>query len=86
MAVICNVPGQTARERAAELRNIQSKKPYPNCNICDVPGQTAQERIQEIHNLRNRKNQVPSDTFSLSAKNSNVKNESFVEKFKKLFK
>lgn len=54
--------------------------------ICNVPGQTAQERIQELQDLRNRKNQVPGDTFSLSANNSNVKNESFVEKFKKLFK
>lgn len=86
MVVICDVPGQTAKERIAELRNIQSKKPFPNCNICDVPGQTAKERIKELQELRNKKNQVPGDTFSSHTSSSKIKKESFIEKFKKILK
>lgn len=86
MVVICDVPGQTAKERIAELQYMQSKKPYPNCNICDVPGRTAKERIEELHSLRNKKNQVPGDTFSSCTNNKNVKNESFINKLKNIFK
>lgn len=86
MAVICNIPGKSAKERINELRNIQSQKPFPNCNICNVPGETAKERINELHKIRNKKNQVPGDTFSSCSNNSSVKNESFIKKFKNIFK
>ncbi len=86
MAVIINnVPGQTIQEQINKIHNIQSKKPYPCCNVSDIPGKTAKERINEIQELKSRKNQVPGDTFSLSGNNSKVQNKSFLEKLKKLF-